>query len=305
MKIKEAINLFLEYLEIERGRSKKTVSNYKRYLSKFLKFSKDFLNKPEKNLKVKDINLNLIRKFRLYLVSKEIKKKTQSYYLIALRNFFKYLVKQDIQCVLPEKIELPKNENYEIKVISFEELERLLNAPKGNSLKILRDKAIMELIFSCGLRVSELCTLNRDQINLNLDEFPTKGKGGKIRLVFLSKYAKNALKKYLEARKDICQALFVTFSGKKSPKNFRRITPRTVQRIIEYWRKKAGIVKKVTPHTLRHMFATDLLQNGADLRAIQMLLGHSNISTTQIYTHLTDRTLKEVHQTFHAKRRKK
>ncbi len=305
MKLKEAINLFLEYLEIERGRSKKTVANYKRYLSKFLKFSRKFLNKSEKNLKVKDVNLNLIRKFRLYLVSKEIKKKTQSYYLIALRNFLKYLVKQDIQCVLPEKIELPKNENYEIKVISFEELERLLNAPKGNSLKVLRDKAIMELIFSCGLRVSELCTLNRDQINLNLDEFPVKGKGGKIRLVFLSKYAKSALKKYLEARKDICQALFVTFSGKKSPKNFRRITPRTVQRIIEYWRKKAGIVKKVTPHTLRHMFATDLLQNGADLRAIQMLLGHSNISTTQIYTHLTDRTLKEVHQTFHAKRRKK
>jgi len=147
--------------------------------------------------------------------------------------------------------------------------------------------------------------LIRDQINLNLDEFPVKGKGGKIRLVFLSKYAKNALKKYLEARKDICQALFITFSGKKSPKNFRRITPRTVQRIIEYWRKKAGIVKKVTPHTLRHMFATDLLQNGADLRAIQMLLGHSNISTTQIYTHLADKTLKEVHQTFHAKRRKK
>ena len=305
MRLKEAINLFLEYLEIEKGRSKKTIENYRRYLLKFLKFLKNFSKKPEKNLKVKDINLNLIRKFRLYLVSKEIKRKTQSYYLITLRNFLKYLAKQDIQCVPPEKIELPKNESYEIKVISFEELERLLNAPKGNSLKDLRDKAIMELIFSCGLRVSELCALNRDQINLNLDEFPVKGKGGKIRLVFLSKYAKNALKKYLEARKDICPALFVTFSGKKSPKNFRRITPRTVQRIIEYWRKKAGIVKKVTPHTLRHMFATDLLQNGADLRAIQMLLGHSNISTTQIYTHLTDKTLKEVHQTFHAKRRKK
>ena len=305
MRLKEAINLFLEYLEIEKGRSKKTIENYRRYLLKFLKFLKNFLKKPERDLKVKDINLNLIRKFRLYLVSKEIKRKTQSYYLITLRNFLKYLAKQDIQCVPPEKIELPKNESYEIKVISFEELERLLNAPKGNSLKDLRDKAIMELIFSCGLRVSELCTLNRDQINLNLDEFPVKGKGGKIRLVFLSKYAKNALKKYLEARKDICQALFITFSGKKSPKNFRRITPRTVQRIIEYWRKKAGIVKKVTPHTLRHMFATDLLQNGADLRAIQMLLGHSNISTTQIYTHLADKTLKEVHQTFHAKRRKK
>jgi len=305
MRLKEAINLFLEYLEIEKGRSKKTIENYRRYLLKFLKFLKNFLKKPERDLKVKDINLNLIRKFRLYLVSKEIKRKTQSYYLITLRNFLKYLAKQDIQCVPPEKIELPKNESYEIKVISFEELERLLNAPKGNSLKDLRDKAIMELIFSCGLRVSELCALNRDQINLNLDEFPVKGKGGKIRLVFLSKYAKNALKKYLEARKDICPALFVTFSGKKSPKNFRRITPRTVQRIIEYWRKKAGIVKKVTPHTLRHMFATDLLQNGADLRAVQMLLGHSNISTTQIYTHLTDKTLKEVHQTFHAKRRKK
>ena len=305
MKVKEAIELFLEYLEIEKGRSPRTTKNYQRYLGEFLNFSKNFLRKPKESIKVGEIDLNLVRKFRLYLVSKNLKKKTQSYYLIALRNFLKYLAKEDIKSLAPEKIELPKNETSEIEIISFEELERLLEAPRGDSLKELRDKAMMELIFSCGLRVSELCALNRDQINLNLDEFPVKGKGGKVRLVFLSKYAKEALKKYLEKRKDTCEALFVSFRGRKHPKDFKRITPRTVQRIIEYWRKRAGIVKKVTPHTLRHMFATDLLSNGADLRAVQMLLGHANISTTQIYTHLSDKTLKEIHQAFHAKKRKK
>ena len=304
MRLKEAFNLFLEYLEIEKGRSKRTIRSYSSYLSKFFEFLEKFLKKPQEKIKVEEIDLKAIRKFRLFLNSKGLKKKTQSYYLIALRNFLRYLAKEDIKALPAEKIELPKNETYEIEIISFEELERLLNAPKGNSLKELRDKAIMELIFSCGLRVSELCALNRDQINLNLDEFPVKGKGGKIRLVFLSKFAKKALKEYLQKRIDPHPALFVTFSGKKSPQNFRRITPRTVQRIIEFWRKKAGIVKKVTPHTLRHMFATDLLQNGADLRAVQMLLGHSSISTTQVYTHLTDKTLKEIHQAFHAKRRK-
>jgi len=304
MRLKEAFNLFLEYLEIEKGRSKRTIKNYSSYLSKFFEFLEKFLKKPQEEIKVEEIDLKAVRKFRLFLNSKGLKKKTQSYYLIALRNFLRYLAKEDIKALPAEKIELPKNETYEIEIISFEELERLLNAPKGNSLKELRDKAIMELIFSCGLRVSELCALNRDQINLNLDEFPVKGKGGKIRLVFLSRFAKKALKEYLQKRIDPHPALFVTFSGKKSPQNFRRITPRTVQRIIEFWRKKAGIVKKVTPHTLRHMFATDLLQNGADLRAVQMLLGHSSISTTQVYTHLTDKTLKEIHQAFHAKRRK-
>ena len=304
MRLKEAFNLFLEYLEIEKGRSKRTIRSYSSYLSKFFEFLEKFLKKPQEEIKVEEIDLKAVRKFRLFLNSKGLKKKTQSYYLIALRNFLRYLAKEDIKALPAEKIELPKNETYEIEIISFEELERLLNAPKGNSLKELRDKAIMELIFSCGLRVSELCALNRDQINLNLDEFPVKGKGGKVRLVFLSRFAKKALKEYLQKRIDPHPALFVTFSGKKSPQNFRRITPRTVQRIIEFWRKKAGIVKKVTPHTLRHMFATDLLQNGADLRAVQMLLGHSSISTTQVYTHLTDKTLKEIHQAFHAKRRK-
>ncbi len=304
MKFKEAINLFLEYLKIEKGRSQKTVENYRRYLFCFLAFLKDFLKKETSEINLEEVNLKAIRKFRLFLIERNLKKKTQSFYLIALRNLFRYLVKEDVKCLMPEKIELPKLEPYQIEVISFEELERLLNAPSQNSLKELRDKAIMEVLFSCGLRVSELCSLDREQINLKLDEFPVKGKGGKIRLVFLSRFAKEALKNYLKKRTDTCPALFVTFSSPKTPKSFRRITPRTVQRIVEFWAKKAGIVKKVTPHTLRHMFATDLLYNGADLRAVQMLLGHSNIATTQIYTHLTDKTLKEIHQAFHARRRK-
>jgi len=306
MKIEEAIKRYLDYLEIEKGKSIKTRRNYQYYLSVFKNFLEG-LKKTE--VSIEDIDLESIRLFRLFLNRKKIdgqkrtlSKKTQSYYLIALRNFLKYLIRYNYKVLSPEKIELPKIEPREIKVISWEELERLLSAPKGNSLKELRDRAILEMLFSTGLRVSELTNLKRKDINLKADEFTVRGKGSKIRIVFLSSVAKQALAKYLKKRQDSEEHLFVSLPKKN------RVTPltsRSIQRIVSYWARRAGIVKPVTPHTLRHMFATDLLQNGADLRAIQELLGHSQITTTQVYTHLSNQALKEVYQAFHARRRKK
>lgn len=297
---------YLEYLEIEKNRSPKTIENYDRYLKRFFNFLKEKF--PALSLKL--INQETIRQYRLYLnrlatPKGNLKKITQNYYIIALRGFLKYLNKIGVGGLPAEKIELSRVTPTEIEIISYEELERLLNAPQGDSLRSLRDKAILETLFSTGLRVSELCQLNRDKINLEKGEFSVKGKGNKVRLVFLSPIAREALKKYLAKRTDLEEALFVSISKSKKPKVIGRITPRTIQRLISYYAKKAGITRRVTPHTLRHLFATDLLQNGADLRAVQMLLGHSNISTTQVYTHLTNKELKEIHQTFHGLRRKK
>ena len=306
MKIEEAIKRYLDYLEIEKGKSIKTRKNYQYYLSVFKNFLEE-LKKTE--VSIEDIDLESIRLFRLFLNRKKIdeqkrtlSKKTQSYYLIALRNFLKYLIRYNYKVLSPEKIELPKIEPREIKVISWEELERLLSAPKGNSLKELRDKAILEMLFSTGLRVSELINLKRKDINLKADEFTVRGKGSKIRIVFLSSVAKQVLAKYLKKRQDSEEHLFVSLPKKNK---VTPLTSRSIQRIVSYWARRAGIVKPVTPHTLRHMFATDLLQNGADLRAIQELLGHSQITTTQVYTHLSNQALKEVYQAFHARRRKK
>ena len=306
MKIEEAIKRYLDYLEIEKGKSIKTRKNYQYYLSVFKNFLEE-LKKTEAS--IEDIDLESIRLFRLFLNRKKIdgqkrtlSKKTQSYYLIALRNFLKYLIRYNYKVLSPEKIELPKIEPREIKVISWEELERLLSAPKGNSLKELRDKAILEMLFSTGLRVSELTNLKRKDINLKADEFTVRGKGSKIRIVFLSLAAKQVLAKYLKKRQDSEEHLFVSLPKKNK---VTPLTSRSIQRIVSYWARRAGIVKPVTPHTLRHMFATDLLQNGADLRAIQELLGHSQITTTQVYTHLSNQALKEVYQAFHARRRKK
>ena len=306
MKIEEAIKRYLDYLEIEKGKSIKTRKNYQYYLSVFKNFLEE-LKKTE--VSIEDIDLESIRLFRLFLNRKKIdgqkrtlSKKTQSYYLIALRNFLKYLIRYNYKVLSPEKIELPKIEPREIKVISWEELERLLSAPKGNSLKELRDKAILEMLFSTGLRVSELTNLKRKDINLKADEFTVRGKGSKIRIVFLSLAAKQVLAKYLKKRQDSEEHLFVSLPKKNK---VTPLTSRSIQRIVSYWARRAGIVKPVTPHTLRHMFATDLLQNGADLRAIQELLGHSQITTTQVYTHLSNQALKEVYQAFHARRRKK
>lgn len=306
MNISQLHREFLEHLEIEKGRSLKTLDNYDRYLRRFFEYSK--ISKPE------EITEDKIRDFRLWLnrqktpLGGELKKKTQNYYLIALRCFLKYLMKRKITSLSPQEIELAKTPERELDLINTEELERLLAMPKEENLRELRDKTIIELLFSTGLRVSELCSLNRDNVALNKDEFSVRGKGEKVRVVFLSKQAKNAIKNYLDKRTDINEALFIRIP-KKSTANHQssiassRLTPRSVQRIINHYAIKAGITKKLTPHGLRHMFATDLLQNGADIRSVQKLLGHSSIATTQIYTHITDKELREIHKKFHNKSR--
>jgi site-specific recombinase XerD len=293
---------YLDYLEIEKGRSPKTRENYERYIKEYLNFSG--ATTPQ------NITEESVRKFRLYLARRDMKKVTQSYYLIALRNFLKYLAKRDIKALAPEKIELPKIPERQIDVIEYADLERLLKAPENepvktanDRLRALRDKAILETLFSTGLRLAELCSLNRD-IDLNRSEFTVRGKGNKLRIVFLSNTAKHALKEYLGKRGDMDPALFVNFGKAKKTGEAARVTPRTVQRIIDFWARRAGIAKRVHPHQLRHLFATDLLLNGADLRSVQVLLGHANISTTQAYTHLTNKELREIHQAFHGKRRK-
>ena len=306
MDIKSLLKDYLDYLEIEKNRSIKTRVNYERYLKKFLEFSK--ISRPEQ------ISQDLTRQYRLWLNRKSIKKNTQNYYLIALRNFLKYLAKRDLKVLSADKIELGKQSERQVIFLENNELERLLNAPDNDSFKSLRDRAILELLFSTGLRVSELGGLNRDSINLKSGEFAVRGKGDKVRLVFLSETAKTALKNYLQKRQDIDEALFIrnisaqggSASGGKNPakSDNLRLTSRSIERLVHYYAAKAGLSKKVTPHTLRHSFATDLLINGADIRSVQALLGHSNITTTQIYTHITDKQLREVHQAFHGKQRK-
>jgi len=283
---------FENYLKIEKNRSPGTVKEYLRKLTLFFKWLKEN--------KFNSLDEETVFLFRAWLNKKGVSVKTQSYYLIALRNFLKFLKKKNISLLDPDKIELPKIPEREITILNDEELERLLNAPNGNDLKSLRDKALLETLFSTGMRLSELCSLNRD-LDLQKGEILIKGKGGKHRLVFLSPSAKEALKRYLEKRNDTEMALFISLSRNKK---IARLSPRGVQKIIKFYAKKAGITKKITPHTLRHQFATDLLMAGADLRAIQLLLGHKNLQTTQIYTHLTNKELKEIHQAFHGRRRK-
>ena len=302
--IENLLKDYLDYLEIEKNRSIKTRVNYERYLKRFLEFSR--ISKPEQ------ISQDLVRQYRLWLnrqpasakASAGIKKNTQNYHLIALRNFLKYLAKRDLKVLSADKIELGRQSERQVIFLENNELERLLNVPNSDSFKSLRDRAILELLFSTGLRVSELCGLNRDSINLKSGEFAVRGKGDKIRLVFLSETAKTTLKNYLEKRQDVDEALFIRETKNLAKTNNLRLTSRSVERLIKYYAAKAGLSKKVTPHTLRHSFATDLLMNGADIRSVQALLGHSNITTTQIYTHITDKQLREVHQAFHGKRRK-
>ncbi len=313
--LKQLKTQFLEYIEIEKGRSLKTVENYDHYLSRFLDYTKN--DNPAK------VNDAMVREFRLWLnrqstgnnraTGDTLSKKTQNYYLIALRAFLKYLARQEIKSMPPERIELAKVGQRELDLITNAELKRLLDSPNSEDLKDIRDKAILELLFSTGLRVSELCALTSD-IDLTTPELSVRGKGGKVRVVFISDEAKNAVKKYLSARKDMSDALFVqmgTIEGKASQKkdsaketvgNFKPLTRRSVERIVKNHAIKSGISKKVTPHVMRHMFATDLLGNGADLRSVQALLGHSSIVTTQIYTHVTDKHLRDIHQKFHNKK---
>ncbi len=290
---------FLEYLEIEKGRSVKTVENYDRYLRRFLSFAK--VKSP------REITEQMVREFRIMLnrsegVSGSMKKNTQNYHLIAVRAFLKFLRKRDIESLNPERIELAKTSGRDLDLITADELNRLMKAPQGDSLQSLRDRAIMELLFSTGLRVSELCNLDQD-IDLSRDEFSVRGKGDKVRVVFLSPSAKKAIAAYLKKRGDFGEALFVGHGTIKKGKDLSRLTPRSVERLVKQYATKAGITRKVTPHVIRHSFATDLLENGADLRSVQALLGHANIATTQVYTHVTDKHLREVHRAFHGKRR--
>ncbi|MCS7200666.1 MAG: tyrosine-type recombinase/integrase [Patescibacteria group bacterium] len=287
--LKKWLNRYEHYLAIEKGRSNGTIKEYRRKIL-------DFLNWLESN-KHNEINSETIFNYRIHLNKRNLSLKTQSYYLIALRNFLKFLQKNKQNIYEPNLIELPKLPDREINILDDEELNKLLSAPQGNDLKSLRNRALLETLFSTGLRVSELCHLNRD-INLEKGEIKVRGKGNRIRVVFLSQTAKKCLENYLKARKDNDPALFINLRGK-------RITSRGVQKIIKHYAKKVGLIKKVTPHLLRHQFATDLLMAGADLRAIQLLLGHKNIQTTQIYTHLTNKELKEIHRAFHGRRRAK
>lgn len=303
--IRKLLKDYLDYLEIEKNRSPKTRENYEHYLNVFLDFSK--ITAPG------EITDDVVREFRLALArqnfskkspddrqARSLKKLTQSYYVIAIRNFLKYLARRDIKTLAAGKIELPKTPSRQIEVLEYGDLERLLAAPKGDSLRALRDKAILETFFSTGLRLSELCALPRT-LDLRRGEISVRGKGDKIRVVFIADSAKQAIQKYLTKRSDLEGALFVSIN--KSGKIIGRITARAVQRLITLRAREAGIPTHVHAHELRHSFATDLLMNGADLRSVQELLGHANIATTQVYTHLTNKALREVHKAFHGKRR--
>src|SRR3989338_402639 len=301
--LKELEQQFLEHLEVEKNRSLKTVENYDRYLRRFLKLTG--AAKPG------DITDDLVRNFRMQLNriadanGRTLKKQTQFYHLIALRSFLKYLARRDIKSLAPEKVELGKMPARQIEFMEADELARLLAAPKGDSIEKRRDRAMLELLFSTGLRVSELVSLNRESIDFKKDEFSVRGKGDKIRVVFLSDAAKKALKEYLEKRADVDGALFARIRKAKSAENSAlRLTARSVERLVKRYAAAAGITKKITPHGLRHAFATDLLQGGADLRSVQLLLGHAQITTTQIYTHFTDKGLRDIHKRFHGRTRK-
>lgn len=302
MPLSDLITDFLEYLELERNASQLTIRNYDHYLKRFLEFTGD--------IDPKEIDLNLIRKYRLHLSrwtdplsKKPLKRITQNYFMIALRAFLRYLARIDVSTLSPEKVELGESEPRPLKVLDDSQLRQLLEAPEASKKDGLRDKAILETLFSTGLRVSELAALNRDTINLERKEFGIVGKGGKERVVFLSESACGSLEKYLTVRKDSFKPLFIRFQGKVDPTNegeSMRLSPRSIERIVEKYVKKLGISVKATPHTLRHSFATDLLINGADIRSVQEMLGHANISTTQIYTHVTNAHLKDVHKAFHS-----
>ncbi len=301
------IDDFLEYLEVEKGRSPLTIREYRHCLNRFL----DWIKTSSKATTPAEITPELIRRYRLYLAhlrdrnDKPLKRITQTYHVIALRAFLRYLlVQRDIPTLSPDKIELPKQSQRLVTFLNSEQVERLLNSPRISDEAGLRDKAILETLFSTGLRVSELVRLNRDQINLDRKEFGVRGKGDKLRVVFLSDTATHWLERYLQTRKDSFKPLLRRYSGsidttKDGEK--MRLTARSVQEIVNKYAKRCGLPMEVTPHTLRHSFATDLLIAGADIRSVQEMLGHESIRTTQVYTHVTNRHLKEVHQTYHSR----
>lgn len=293
---------FLEYLEIEQNKSQKTIQNYDHYLNRLVDFAGD--------IKVAEITPELVRKWRLWLnrlgtnTSDELQKSTQNYHLIALRSFLRFCSKRDIDALAPDKIELAKTTRTQVTHLSPEEVGRLFETIKIDTPPGIRDRAIIELLFSSGLRVSELVGLDKDHVNLKRREFTVRGKGQKDRPIFISEEAAGWIQKYIESRTDSSNALFIRYGGHKTVDtsgSHLRLTARSIQRMVSKYARLAGITKKVSPHTLRHSFATDLIMNGADIRSVQAMLGHSNIATTQIYTHVTDPYLKEVHEKFHRK----
>ncbi len=301
------INEFLEHLEIEKNRSLNTRLSYEFYLRRFVEFSR--LNSPSQ------ITFEAVRRYRLYLnrlttrTKDPLKKNTQYYHLIALRSFVKYLSRRDIETLPAEKIELGKMPDRQVEVLASSDLQQLLDAPLKNRkdasrlpLTALRDKTILELFFSTGLRVSELCNLQRSDVSIKRDDFTVRGKGRKLRIVFLSPMARQWLGEYLRTRSDASPYLFVRYDrAAKAAAELKPLTARSVQRLVAYYAKAAGLTKHVHPHMLRHGFATDLLQNGANIRAVQEMLGHASITTTQIYTHISNQELKQVHKQFHGK----
>lgn len=293
---------FLEHLELEQNRSQKTIANYDHYLTRLADFAGD--------IELSDIDGELVRKWRLWLnrlgtnTADELQRVTVNYHLIALRSFLKYLAKRDITVMSADKIELARVHRKQVTFLNEDELNRLFTQPDLNTMIGTRDRAILELLFSSGLRVSELVGLNRDHINLKLREFSVRGKGQKDRPVFISEESAKSIDNYLKKRDDAASPLFIRYSGSKvidQSGNFQRLTARSVQRLVGRYARLAGITKHVHPHVLRHSFATDLLMNGSDLRSVQVMLGHSDISTTQIYTHVTDQHLKSVYEKFHNK----
>lgn len=317
MTIAQLAKEFLDYLEIEKNRSLLTRRNYTFYLGRFVQFADQ-----RKCIKPTQISAELVREYRLQLNrfadtrGDGLKRTTQNYHVIVLRAFLKYIAKRDIQTLAAEKIELGKQEDRHIEFLEGEELQRLLEAPlrshknteapkHENTREVarLRDKAMLEMLFSTGLRVAELVRVKREEMNPKKGEFTVRGKGGKVRLVFLSDVAREWLQKYLEKRPDLSPYLFARHDRRSNNASDVPLTPRSVQRIVEQYARAAGITKRITPHTLRHSLATDLLKNGADIRSVQAILGHSSITTTQIYTHVTDTRLREVHEKYHSRRK--
>lgn len=304
------INDFLDYLSVERNCSKLTIRDYSHYLEVFGEWFGT--TQPHKTLE--DLDLATVRRFRVFLANQidthglTKKRVTQNYYIIALRSFLKFLIKNDIKTLEPTKIDLPKTESRSLKFLERDQIDRMVTAADTSKIEGIRDRAILELLFSTGLRVSELCKLNHQQINIERREFGVIGKGGRARVVFISDRAAEWTEKYMAAREDVYKPLFIRYSGKEIPENGgekMRLTPRSVERMVKKYVRIARIPVDATVHTLRHSFATDLLTNGADLRSVQEMLGHKNISTTQIYTHITNKQLRDIHKSFHSGNKEK
>ncbi len=313
--IEKKIEEFFEYLEVEKGSSPLTIRNYKHYLNRFV----SWLTKEGIRLELRDINPEVVRQYRVYLSrfnvggppahrasgsERTLSRKTQAYHVISLRSFLRWLIKNDYKVMSPDKIDLPKIEERQVKFLSGDQVDRLLNAPSLSTIQGMRDKAILEMFFSTGLRVSELSKLDRDKLDLERREFGIVGKGGKARVVFLSTRAVKWIDEYLKHRDDHFKPLFIHHKGKAdpvTPDEEMRLTPRSIQRMLKKYREKMKLTVDATPHTLRHSFATDLLMAGADLRSVQEMLGHKNVSTTQIYTHVTHKHLRDIHEAFHGK----